>query len=661
MAVSSISTFEKAEGALAPSTSVHSKAYRKDIDGLRAIAVISVIINHLYSGVLPGGYLGVDVFFVISGYVITLSFERTGHLSLRQHLLQFYSRRIKRLVPALLAMVLITSATVRLFNPEAMVSTLTGMASIFGFANFFLFTQAINYFGASAQLNPFNHTWSLGVEEQFYFFFPFLIRWQSRTAALAILSAASLLMFIATYDTNQPAAYFLIPFRFWELGIGCLLALATSKGGGSLTINAAIPILAAAAAMFLAKDYPIVCTVVVVISTAMLIGSVRHGTVVYRLLSNRVASYVGKISYSLYLWHWPVICISHWTVGIHLWSLPLQIAAMLLLSIASYHLIENPFRRTLWIGGRWGVLAAGLPLMVATAFLILLGQRYSIPSFSGDKTAETGRGVVPGYVGKYTKRKLTDCSAVSIGSDEGFERNLAKCTAELSGKPKLIFVGDSHAADMFPMAEEIYRDGLASVLNVFQTGCRTPPIVGEPDYCKYPQLIMKHVSSNDRNILVIRNNYSPRRLDGSLTAFSHQLEELLSESDKAGLKVIYVLPAPKYNKVGPTGLCSRQWYRPDWAMSAECHTGIVEDRNEQLARRRDVTDYLLGLSRTRSSFFVFDPFDALCGGPTGDCTPVRNGRVVYRDDSHLTEEGSEILTAPFEAFLSSHGLITPRS
>jgi peptidoglycan/LPS O-acetylase OafA/YrhL len=336
-----------------PQTAKYKSKYRKDIDGLRAIAVISVIINHLNHAALPGGYLGVDVFFVISGYVITTSLEKTTYSSLGAQLLHFYSRRIKRIMPALLTMAFITSAVIRLFDPNAVVSTITGVTSIFGLSNFFLFTEAMNYFGTGAQRNAFSHTWSLGVEEQFYLLYPFLIRWRMprssnsfwddrfRLGALTALSAISLLLFVGTYRANQPAAYFLTPFRFWELGLGCLLALITrvseNKGiGQPIKFNAAMPLLAMAPALFLADRYPIACTVAVVIFTAFLIGAIRDGTIIYRLLSNRLASYLGAISYSLYLWHWPVICVSYWTIGIHLWSLPFQIAAILILSVASY-------------------------------------------------------------------------------------------------------------------------------------------------------------------------------------------------------------------------------------------------------------------------------------------------------------------------------------
>ena len=149
--------------------------YRKEIDGLRAIAVSAVILNHFESNLLPSGFLGVDVFFVISGYVITGSLQRTNAESFIDFLLYFYARRIKRLVPALLVFVALTSVALSLFDPAPQTQLKTGLLSLFGLSNLYLIKVGTNYFGDSALLNSFTHTWSLGVEEQFYLVFPLFL------------------------------------------------------------------------------------------------------------------------------------------------------------------------------------------------------------------------------------------------------------------------------------------------------------------------------------------------------------------------------------------------------------------------------------------------------------------------------------------------------
>ena len=206
------------------------KGYRPEIDGLRAFAVLAVIINHFNKEILPGGYLGVDIFFVISGFVITSSIYKRPSKNFKDFISGFYERRIKRLVPALLFFVLITGVVICLFNPRPIFSIRTGIASLFGVSNIYLFKQSTDYFAQTTELNIFTHTWSLGVEEQFYFIFPFVV-WLSgfgkkakngsRNLFLIVgaLTVISLIRFIYLYPINQPAAYFLMPTRFWEMAV----------------------------------------------------------------------------------------------------------------------------------------------------------------------------------------------------------------------------------------------------------------------------------------------------------------------------------------------------------------------------------------------------------------------------------------------------------
>ena len=214
--------------------------YRPEIDGLRAFAVIAVIINHFNKEILPNGYLGVDIFFVISGFVITSSLYQRPSKNFKDFISGFYERRIKRLIPALYVFVLITSITICLFDPHPGISLQTGLTSLFGLSNLYLLKQSTDYFAQSTELNVFTHTWSLGVEEQFYILFPFLIWFsgfgrQTKNGALNLfliigsLTITSLIGFLYLYPINQSAAYFLMPTRFWEMASGCLLFIGFQK------------------------------------------------------------------------------------------------------------------------------------------------------------------------------------------------------------------------------------------------------------------------------------------------------------------------------------------------------------------------------------------------------------------------------------------------
>ena len=208
--------------------------YKPEIDGLRAIAVIAVIVNHFDKKLLPGGYLGVDIFFVISGFVITSSLVGQKENSIKEFLFNFYLRRIKRLYPALILFIVVTAILLSLFSPTPKESLFTGMSALFGFSNMYLLDISSDYFGSAKELNGFLHTWSLGVEEQYYLLFP-LILWFSgfcyprrRSSWLnyfliSILTFLSISLYVALNLMNyQNQAYYLMPARFWELGFGCL-------------------------------------------------------------------------------------------------------------------------------------------------------------------------------------------------------------------------------------------------------------------------------------------------------------------------------------------------------------------------------------------------------------------------------------------------------
>jgi peptidoglycan/LPS O-acetylase OafA/YrhL len=356
--------------------------YRPEIDGLRAFAVVAVIINHFNKDILPGGYLGVDIFFVISGYVITSSLFGRPSEDFKDFISGFYERRIKRLVPALSVFVLITSIAICLFNPSPGVSLQTGMSSLFGLSNLYLLKQSTDYFAQSTELNVFTHTWSLGVEEQFYILFPLLIWFsgfgrQTKSGArnlfliVGALTIASLVQFLYLYPTNQPAAYFLMPSRFWEMAAGCLIFLGFQKRSSIEQFLERVPPFLVMAlivsVMYLPMSLAATSTIAVVALSSILIACLKQQTAAFKIFTNSKVVYIGLISYSLYLWHWGVLSISRWTIGIHWWSVPFQVALMLGLAVASYRWIETPLRKGNWFGKRWKTLLAGGIVLIAVA------------------------------------------------------------------------------------------------------------------------------------------------------------------------------------------------------------------------------------------------------------------------------------------------------
>jgi len=372
--------------ALHKPTQAKSK-YRPEIDGLRAFAVVAVIINHFNKDLLPSGYLGVDIFFVISGYVITSSLAGRESKNFLDFLTGFYERRIKRLVPALVVFVLITSVLISLFNPDPGVALGLGWKSLFGVSNIRLYRSSTDYFAQSTELNPFTHTWSLGVEEQFYLLFPFLI-WFSgfgqQTAKgarnlffwVGAMTIASLIGFIYLYQVNQPAAYFLMPTRFWEMAAGCLLFIWFQKRAKIEQALEQVPPLLVVAAMVWVMYLPVAAavpaTIGIVVLSAVLIACLKRGTVAIKFFTLEKVVYLGLISYSLYLWHWSVLCISRWTIGIHWWSVPIQCSLMLIAAALSYKWIETPIRKNQWELKKIQIITGGLSLVAVSGIGLLM-------------------------------------------------------------------------------------------------------------------------------------------------------------------------------------------------------------------------------------------------------------------------------------------------
>jgi len=652
--------------------------YIPAIDGLRAVAVVAVIINHFAHQLLPSGYLGVDVFFVISGFVITLSLLDRPATSTGSAIAEFYARRFKRLIPALALAVLTGAVLIRLFDNDPNQSLITGATAMFGLSNLWLFYQARDYFGASAQLDPFTHTWSLGVEEQFYLLFPALLLLgglrgrlglTTRFRVLAVLVAASLVGFVAVYPVIQPAAYFLLPFRFWELGAGCLLAMLAHTGrlgarraGASGWLEGCLALLVAS--FFIPADMPVLATVVTVVlsvATLVLIWRAPASGWADTLLSRGLVFHIGLLSYSLYLWHWIVICISRWTIGISWWTAPLQLAAIYGLAAASYYLVENPLRRRPWFGGRGMTIATGLAAIVFTAGVVLVAYQFRIPGFAGERQAIDVVAINTKYTTRHSGRLLGNCEMTAIYSGADRDANLARCTAEVLGADlKLIFVGDSHSNDLAPLADLLYANGKATVTNLFQPSCQVPPPAKAGESCGLAMSFLNDLPpATGRTAVVIRNNIAPKRARGDFTSFTEDLEALSASLVARGYEVIYVAPAPKYDSVGPGTICSRQWFRPEWALPDQCRAGFLTPRGEQLTRRDEIAAYLTALEHRMPTFRVFDPFDFLCGELKDSCTPIRDGKLIYRDESHLTEGGGEMLYVPFLQFLEGDGLLPP--
>ena len=651
--------------------------YRPEIDGLRAIAVLAVIANHFSKELLPSGYLGVDVFFVISGYVITASLARRPSNGLRQLLLGFYARRIRRLVPALLVCVLLTSLAICLVNPNPGLSLLTGATALFGVSNLYLHQLAIDYFGLTAEFNVFTQTWSLGVEEQFYLLYPLLV-WatgfgraglaRARPLALAVggLSFASLLAFLWLSGRDPSGAYFLMPPRLWELGAGCLIALvlerAHSRSAALLRRLPALPLLLLLLPLLAAPlSAWVPATLAAVVLSVLLLACLQPHTPAWRLLCLPPLRWLGLISYSLYLWHWSVLSLSRWTIGIHGWTIPLQLLAMLLLAAGSYYLVETPLRQASWSASRIGTVLRGLGLAGAGSGLLLLLGATNERLFLGSARPDVAAAEQP-----------KDCN-VSLRPTVALFADPA-CLPRRGARPRLWLVGDSHAAQFLDAARS-YRNGRFEVLPLSGRACLFPAT----------DLATSHIDAACRSVqaAVARRLLAEVRrgdvvwigttqfghfggpgataADSGLTNAAGQpltheqaleryraaLVPLAAELRRRGARVIVTLEGARFNAMRHPLQCVDNWFNRLDPARAGCRVPLAEVE----LSRRSIQAILAPQSpgRPAAAYELWDTLLPQVVCPDGLC----RAQGLYADSNHY----SRLYAARvFEALTRKHGL-----
>ena len=443
--------------------------YRADIDGLRAIAVLSVVLYHLAGKAMPGGYLGVDMFFVVSGFLITSILWREGQDG-QLSIVRFYDRRIRRIMPALLALLFVTTAVATLLLlPADLLGYSRSLVSSLAFVANIYFWRDTDYFSRLADEKPLLHLWSLGVEEQFYILAPLLIlllarRW--RRGALPAFVAITLLSLGANilalhFDGSSPAFY-LLPTRAWELGFGAVLALLPTQVEIPVATSGKIALLGgllvAFSLLFPLDQFVLVpAALPLVAGTTMVILGGRGGLPsVNRALAFQPLVFVGLISYSLYLWHWPIIVFAKYYLVRELSAVEslAAFALMFVCATASWVLVERPFRnKTIPINTvRYGAAASGAAL-AATAVLLIWSN--GLPNrLSGEAAA------INAAVGTNYRCPVADY--LVVGMSRGCVMNLP---SRDSANADVVLLGNSHALMFAPAwASILAKRGLTGLL-----------------------------------------------------------------------------------------------------------------------------------------------------------------------------------------------------
>lgn len=682
-----------------------SRGYVPHIDGLRAIAVLAVIVFHLDPAWLPGGFTGVDVFFVISGFVVSASVHRLPPLPLGPSLLRFYARRIRRIAPALLTCLLLTALASVLFIPESWLSEAsdkTGLMALFGFSNWVLAAIGNDYFAPRAEFNPYTHTWSLGVEEQFYLIFPLLFlawargargRWIS-LGLFGLVSVASLLhaALLGMRDVAPPWAFYATSTRLWQLGVGVLLfqwlhlrpSLERTTGQALKCLAPVFSLLAAVALALLgwalwsarAGHSPWPDGLLPAFATAGLLWSLHHHpqSWIARLLASAPMRRVGLLSYSLYLWHWPVFVLMRWTVGL---QTPVQmIAAMalvLLLSWLSWRWVEQPFRGTLaqrLRPGRW-VLAGAVALLLAAGLQTLLYQqapRLSLSTVSRHPADwyPNGKSVAGDYPG---------CALVTAKHrfEGGSARTYARgdCDRAMpAGAPARVFVaGDSHAMAYIELLQRLALETGAEVSLYGRGGCPQVSLQkwrGAGAGCAgFDAAVFADIARRAQpgDAVVLVSLRVPRlsdqfvlfdaqaQLAGELTAEAaagreaEAAEAIAQWRPLAERGVRIVLEAPKPVLPAPPYRCSDSFN----ARNEVCRNGLDSTREAMETLRAPMLGSLRQVVDGLPGGVLWDPLPALCDDRL--CPAQRDGRPLFFDGDHLSAQGNRLLLPSLQQVL----------
>ncbi|MDC0911760.1 acyltransferase family protein [Aquiluna sp.] len=630
--------------------SIQSPGFREDIQGIRALAVISVVAAHAGLPV-PGGFVGVDVFFVVSGFVITQLFFREWIAQGRFRLRNFYWRRFTRLMPALALVVFATvTFSALILSPlgTQQNAVWTGIGSLFWVANVVIVVTTGDYFDEPAAQNPLLHVWSLSVEEQFYLFYPLLLiagvgivvrRSNPKLVAFLVTATVSaislsLALIASSFDLPQVVEHLLGFYspvaRVWEFGVGALVAFAVNHPFRGLSSSEAAKIGFAGLSIIFASlwfidesaIFPGPWTLLPVIGTAMLlISGTTPGNPSSRVLSMTPLVRIGDWSYSIYLWHWPLIVLLKYAWPAVEWVPVAAAVASLPLGAVSYRLVEQKFRN-LPLGKRnYGlklVAAVTLPPALMSGIVGVVAKDYWRPQYESGQVQIVHNGNVdwPSFYLELEERYFP-CADQEIRSRALDFEGVTRCRQSLPSKQiDIVLLGDSHAEHLFlGFAEKYPNTNFAFyILNSL-------PI----DDGESMSFFIDRVST-DTNVGTVVLNASW----GSRGAPQQGLEETVNQLINSGKNLLIFDDVPIF----PFDAKQCKFRISPLIPDSRC----VTPRKFALANYETYAPTLRQLAETRAGVHFFETADFFCDEK--DCDMRVVGTLGYRDNNHLNENGS---------------------
>lgn len=637
---------------IAPATTRerHDEAYRRDIDGLRAFAVLAVVTFHAFPWLLPGGFVGVDVFFVISGYLISgLISQRL--VEGRFTFADFYARRIKRIFPALIV-VLAACFAFGWFTllPAELAALGKHIAAGMGFvSNFALWSEA-GYFDASAATKPLLHLWSLGIEEQFYLVWPLALwafaKWRRSALPLIVaVGATSFAINLATVGKWPVAAFYSPLSRFWELQAGCLLAALTASPmrnalarpmADALSIAGAVLL---ALSVFLLNDklgYPGWWALLPTAGTFLLIASGPGSWFSRNVLAQPVAVWVGLISYPLYLWHWPLLSFASISArGIPPFGVRVAaVLASIALAAATYVLVEKPIR----FGAK---RPFKIPALVALSLITGLAG-YAIVRRGGVPTRFPPeiRALADFKYEYLTDARYPHCW---LSNKQPFEEFAPYCIDTTVGRERVVVWGDSHAARLYPGLKAVFGDMIA-LSQLSRDACAPILDLGYELCQKSNASIMREIERIRPKTVILFAVWAYYEKDWESEAAKKTLFATIDALEKAGVGNIVVMgPAPSWK-----GGLPAQMYTA-WVHARPFHT-VPERLATGLDPLAATVDQKLRRDLEARHVTYFSVIDFLCNAD-GCLTHVPEGptRLVTWDYGHLTTDGATLVARQLAA------------
>lgn len=647
-------------------TTPASASFRPDIEGLRAIAVAGVVAFHFGMTSLPGGFIGVDIFFVISGYLITShlmqEIGRTGTVDLWR----FYGRRARRLLPASLFVIAATLAA-GYFILAPSEQQLYAKGALFASAyviNMWLLRWSFDYFATDTANNPFLHFWSLSVEEQFYLLWPALLllvaRFRPGERGMAVLlGLAALVSFAASAwmtKTSQPWAFYFSPLRAWEFAVGGLVSLPVARrwAAGLRPAPAmgwaGIALIGAAYLDVRETDpFPGFIALMPVVGTAMLLlsGARQSGPAPGAVLALAPFQWVGKLSYSLYLWHWPVIVFA--TILVPELSLAGRLACLALtfgLSLLSYHLVENPIRLSGWLAAR-SVRSLGLAALLTSAGATL---SYAAAQLAAQSIDPNQRLIMESAARGSSARQLD--SGCVLAREETVPRRCILGAAN-SGRTVVLF-GDSHADHWSTPLAEIAKSRGWRLVTYMKSSCPAAQVqawneVLAREYAEcdeWRRRALDEIAALRPELVIVSQysySYVENRVNGELEhlvgrdAWAEGLRGSADRLRKAGAEVVLIRDVPVHRSYLDKCVARSLWQ----GRGAEaCDTPRDQAIDERVFAAEQAA--VAGMGGVR----YVDLTGQFCDAR--NCPAMIGGKLTFRDRHHIATPYAASLAAPLQ-------------